>query len=61
MCRECLGSNPAHRPNNLKRKELIDMSKKRKGEMNLREMKKIEKIKEANRKALIEAWQKGKV
>lgn len=45
----------------IKRKELVDMSKKRKGEMSRREMKKIEKIKEANRRALIEAWQKGRI
>lgn len=36
------------------------MSKKRKGEISRRE-KKVEKIKEANRRALFDAWAKGKV
>lgn len=37
------------------------MSKKRKAEIIRREAEKIEKLKEANRKALIEAWEKGRV
>lgn len=37
------------------------MSKKRKAEIIRKEAEKIEKIKEANRRALIEAWQKGRI
>lgn len=37
------------------------MCKKRKGEISRREIKQIEKTKAANRRALIEAWQKGMI
>ncbi len=37
------------------------MSKKRKGEISRRQLKEIEKTKEANRRALFDAWAKGKV